>query len=72
VRDASLTGLTGRYLHADNCNPTIYSVRLSSKGASGNRSSGLRLGGLSSFGEDALGRVYVTSLSGGVYRLVAR
>jgi glucose/arabinose dehydrogenase len=72
VRDSSLPALSGRYLHADNCNPTIYSVRLSSKGASGNRSTGLRLSGLSSFGEDALGRVYVTSLRGGVYRLVAR
>jgi len=72
VRDSSLTGLTGRYLHSDNCNPVIYSARVSSKGASGNRSTGLRLSGVSSFGEDALGRVYVTSLSGGVYRLVAR
>ena len=72
VRDSALTGLTGRYLHSDNCNPRIYSARLSSKGASGNRSTGLRLSGLSSFGEDALGRVYVTSLRGGVYRLVAR
>ena len=72
VRDAALTGLTGRYLHADNCNPTIYSVRLGSSGASGNRSTGLSLSGLSSFGEDASGRVYVTSLRGGVYRLVAR
>ena len=72
VRDAALTGLSGRYLHGDNCNPTIYSVRLSSRGARGNRSTGLRLSGLSSFGEDALGRVYATSLRGGVYRLVAR
>ena len=72
VRDSALKGLTGRYLHGDNCNPTIYSVRLSSKGASGNRSTGLRLSGLSSFGEDGLGRVYATSLNGGVYRLAAR
>jgi glucose/arabinose dehydrogenase len=72
VRDAALTGLTGRYLHGDNCNPKIYSVRLSSEGASGNRSTGLTLSGVSSFGEDALGRVYVTSLRGGVYRFVAR
>jgi glucose/arabinose dehydrogenase len=72
VRDASLTGIVGRYLHSDNCNPTIYSVRLSTSGASGNRSTGLRLSALSSFGEDALGRVYVTSLDGGVYRIVAR
>ena len=72
VRDPALTGLAGRYLHGDNCNPRIYSVRLSSRGASGNRSTGLQLSGLSSFGEDARGRVYVTSLAGGVYRLVAR
>jgi glucose/arabinose dehydrogenase len=72
VRDPALKGLAGRYLHSDNCNPTIYSTRLSTKGASGNRSTGLRLSGLSSFGEDALGRVYATSLRGGVYRLVAR
>ena len=72
VRDSSLTGLTGRYLHSDNCNPVIYSVRISSKGASGNRSTGLRLSGVSSFGEDALGRVYVTSLRGGVFRIVPR
>ena len=69
VRDPKLPGLAGRYLHADNCNPTIYSARLSSDGASGNRSTGLRLSRLSSFGEDALGRVYATSLNGGVYRL---
>ncbi|HEX8053037.1 MAG TPA: PQQ-dependent sugar dehydrogenase [Thermoleophilaceae bacterium] len=72
VRDPALRALAGRYLHGDNCNPTIYSMRISTKGASGNRSTGLRLSGLSSFGEDALGRIYVTSLSGGVYRLVAR
>jgi glucose/arabinose dehydrogenase len=72
VRDSALTGLTGRYLHSDNCNPVIYSARLGSGGASGNRSTGLRLSGLSSFGEDARGRVHVTSLNGGVYRLVAR
>jgi glucose/arabinose dehydrogenase len=72
VRDSAITGLTGRYLHGDNCNPIIYSARLSSGGASGNRATALRLSALSSFGEDALGRVYLTSLNGGVYRLVAR
>ena len=72
VRDSSLAGLAGRYLHADNCNPTIYSARISTKGASGNRSTGLRLSALSSFGEDARGRVYVTSLNGGVYRIAPR
>ena len=40
--------------------------------ASGDRSLGLKtVDQLSSFGEDALGRVYVVSLAGPVYRLAA-
>jgi hypothetical protein len=31
-----------------------------------------KVGGLSSFGEDAAGRVYATSLNGPVYRIAAR
>jgi glucose/arabinose dehydrogenase len=72
VRDSSLTGLTGRYIWGDNCNPAIYSSKLSAGKASARRSTGLRISALSSFGEDALGRVYATSLGGSVYRLVAK
>jgi hypothetical protein len=36
------------------------------------RTTSLHVGSLSSFGEDARGRVYATSLGGSVYRLVAR
>jgi glucose/arabinose dehydrogenase len=72
VRDPKLTGLHRRYLWGDNCNPTIYSARLSTGGATGRSRTGLTVQGLSSFGEDASGRVYMTSLSGSVYRLVAR
>jgi glucose/arabinose dehydrogenase len=72
VRDSSLKALNGRYIWGDNCNPAIYSAKLSTGGASTKRSTGLRVGSLSSFGEDALGRVYATSLNGPVYRLVAK
>jgi glucose/arabinose dehydrogenase len=72
VRDSSLKALNGRYVWGDNCNPAIYSAKLSTGGASTKRSTGLRVSSLSSFGEDGLGRVYATSLGGSVYRLVAK
>ncbi|MBX5469974.1 MAG: PQQ-dependent sugar dehydrogenase [Thermoleophilaceae bacterium] len=72
VRDRSLGSLYGRYLYGDNCKTGIRSVRLSSGRARGDRSMGLGVPALSSFGEDARGRVYVTSLAGGVYRLAPR
>jgi glucose/arabinose dehydrogenase len=72
VRDKALKSLYGRYVYGDNCNPRIYSARLSSGHAKGNHATGLRVGGLSSFGEDAAGRVYATSLGGGVYRLAPK
>src|SRR5207302_10368308 len=52
VRDPSLPGLGGRYLYGDNCKPDIYSVRLTASGARDNHATGLRVSGLSSFGED--------------------
>ncbi|HEX8073765.1 MAG TPA: PQQ-dependent sugar dehydrogenase [Thermoleophilaceae bacterium] len=72
VRDAKLKALYGRYVYGDNCNPRIYSVRLRAGAAKGNRATGLRIGGLSSFGEDAAGHVYATSLGGAVYRLARK
>jgi glucose/arabinose dehydrogenase len=69
VRDRSLGSLYGRYLYGDNCNPGIYSVKLRSGHASGQRKLPFKLSGLSSFGQDARGRVYLSSLAGGVYRL---
>jgi hypothetical protein len=69
VRDRALGSLYGRYLYGDNCNSDIRSVKLSQTRASGDRATGLRVPGTSSFGEDARGRVYITSLTGPVYRL---
>ena len=71
VRDRSLKSLYGRYVYGDNCKTGIRSAKLSAGGASGDRATGLSVPALSSFGEDARGRVYATSLSGPVYRLAA-
>lgn len=69
VRNRSLAGLNGRYVYGDLCNSRLYSVRLRSGRASGNRALPVRVGNLVSFGEDAAGHVYAVSLAGPVYRL---
>jgi len=69
VRDRALRGLYGRYIYGDNCKTGIRSVKLSPGRASGDRRISLAVPALSSFGEDARGRVYATSLNGQVYRL---
>ena len=72
VRDAALPGLLGRYVWGDYCKGRIESARLSPRRARRVRRTSLRVRSLSSFGEDARGRVYVTSLDGPVYRIVPR
>ncbi|MFL5956059.1 MAG: PQQ-dependent sugar dehydrogenase, partial [Solirubrobacterales bacterium] len=72
VRDRSLTGLYGRYVYGDNCKTGIRSVVLSPGHASHDRRISLAVPALSSFGEDARGRVYATSLNGAVYRFARR
>ena len=69
VRDRSLGSLYGRYLYSDNCKGQVWAVQLSQHGARGDRFTGLKVPGTSSFGEDAQGRVYAASLGGAVYRL---
>jgi glucose/arabinose dehydrogenase len=72
VRDRRLAGLRGRYVFGDFCKGRIQSARLSAGRARGVRRTSLRVSSLSSFGEDAQGRVYAVSLNGPVYRLVPR
>jgi glucose/arabinose dehydrogenase len=74
VRDKALRGLYGRYVFGDFCKAGIRSVRLKSGKSSGLRAvDGARsISSVSTFGEDAKGRIYVASLQGPVYRLVAR
>ena len=71
VRDRSLGSLYGSYVFGDFCKPGIRAVKLRSGGAGAVRllNAGRSLSAVSSFGEDAAGRVYVTSLDGPVYRL---
>ena len=72
VRDPVLSALRGRYVFGDFCRGVIESARLNNGRARGVRETRLRVDSLSSFGEDARRRVYVTSLAGPVYRLAPR
>jgi glucose/arabinose dehydrogenase len=72
VRDPVLAALRGRYVFGDFCVGRIESARLRGARARDVRATRLRLEQLSSFGEDARGRVYATSLAGPVYRLAPR
>jgi glucose/arabinose dehydrogenase len=73
VRDKSLGSLYGRYVYGDFCKSPLRSVKLGRKsGASGDKTIGVSVGSLVSFGEDARSRVYAVSLDGGVFRLVPR
>ncbi|MEA2182219.1 MAG: hypothetical protein QOF69_1404 [Solirubrobacteraceae bacterium] len=73
VRDSSLIALVGSYVYGDYCKGQLRAARLGPGSATGDRALGLpTVDSLSSFGEDARGRVYVTSLDGPVYRLAPR
>ena len=65
----AIIGGYGRYLFGDNCRSQIESVRLSGGRARGLRATGLSVSSTSSFGEDARGHLYITSLNGPVYRI---
>ena len=69
VRDRALTDLYDRYLYADFCSGGLRSLELGLPMASGDRSEGLSVPRVTSFGEDADCRIYVASFYGPVYRL---
>ena len=73
MRDAGVPALLGRYVYGDFCEGRLRSAKLSAGNAEGDAGiPGLaKVDQLSSFGEDARGRVYVMSLSGPVYRFAA-
>ena len=70
VRDRSLPSLAGRLVYGDTCAPPLRSARMALPRALGDRAVGRDVPVLTSFGEDAAGCVYATSLSGPVERLV--
>jgi hypothetical protein len=67
VRDPALGDLNGRYVYADFCTAAIRSFAPANPAAS-DRSEGLAVGEVTSFGRDACGRVYVVARSGAVSR----
>jgi glucose/arabinose dehydrogenase len=71
VRDAALPALQGRYVYGDFCDDRLWSVILQAPDGYDHRDTGLTVASLTSFGEDACGRVYAASGSGPVYRLEA-
>jgi hypothetical protein len=68
VHDPGLPTLQGRYLYGDFCNAPLRSVDLANPAS--DAPVGIDVAGLSSFGQDACGRILVVSLNGPVYRLV--
>ena len=66
VRDTRIPSLFGRYLYGDFCDGEIRSFVPDTKRAKGDRSAGPgEPAGLSSFGEDASGRIYFASITNG-------
>ncbi len=71
VRDPGLPTLYGRYLYGDFCAGQLHSFTARpGRDATDDRTLGLQVPSLSSFGEDNAGHIYATSLQGPVYRLV--
>ena len=73
VRDRNVPSLFGRYLYSDLCDSSIRAARLHAGSVPQGRvlSQLPKVSQVSSFGQDAQGRVYVVSLSGPVYRFAA-
>ena len=67
VRDPGLPTLLGRYVYGDFCNAALRSVDLDTPTT--DAAIGLNVSSLSSFGEDACGRLLVVSLNGPVSRM---
>jgi glucose/arabinose dehydrogenase len=72
VRNRRLRSLRGRYVYGDFCSGELRSFRPGLKGARRDRSLGLTVPELSSFGQGRGGTLYATSLEGPVYRLKGR
>jgi Glucose / Sorbosone dehydrogenase len=71
VHDPGLGSTDGRYLYGDNCSPGIRSIEPTAADPyATDRSEGIAVSGITSFGEDSCGRIYATSGNGPVYRLV--
>jgi hypothetical protein len=68
-RGRARPSVRGRYILADYCLGTVWSLKVVSGGAEDVRTEPFRIVGLTSFGEDTAGELYATASSGVVYRL---
>ena len=69
ARDPRLPALTGRYLYSDYCSGKITVVSVESGKVVSSTDLGVVVPEVTSFGMDGIGRIYVMSLTGAVYRL---
>jgi glucose/arabinose dehydrogenase len=72
VRDPRLRSLLHRYVYGDFCTGKVRSLIPGLGRARKDRATGVRVRGLSSFGETADGALYAASLNGPVFRFVPR
>jgi glucose/arabinose dehydrogenase len=68
-RGKAIPSFRGRYIYGDYGSGTIWSLRVVGGKATEKRRESIQVDELSSFGEDAAGELYATSLSGSVYRI---
>ena len=71
-RGAQVPAALGRYFYGDYCSGTVWSLVVRGGRAASVRRAPFQVAELSSFGEDAGGELYLTSLGGSVYRLAGR
>ncbi len=78
-RGCRMPDLHGTYFYSDFCNPFVRTFQLVEGVASNHRdrapelvADGTALAGVTSFGLDAAGEIYVTTLGGSVYRIAPR
>ena len=71
-RGEAIPAAEARYFYGDYCSGFIWSLALRNGRAVDVRRHNIELNGLSSFGEDAAGELYLVSLTGSVYRLAPR
>jgi glucose/arabinose dehydrogenase len=69
-RGKAVPSAVGRYFYGDDCSGTVWSLKVVNGRATSVRTEPFKVPGLSSFGEDAAGELYLMSVSGGgLYKL---
>jgi hypothetical protein len=68
-RGNAIASLRGRYIYGDFCSGRIWTLRIEDGKAADIRQESINVPSLSSFGRDAAGELYATSLRGTVYKI---